>query len=107
MKKLLTTALCALFASSSYAYQSTDFVKVIELAPAIGGNVYITVDQPGAMCTTNVFILEVKDASSQAVYSTLLSAVALDKKVKLETWGACEINGGWGTKIQRITVPLI
>lgn len=102
--KIITSMFLLVFFSSAMAYESSDFVKIISIRPAIDGNVYFEVETPAAMCGTSVFLVKVKDDGSKAVYSALISAAISEKLVKIETWGICAPDTGWGTEIQAVTV---
>ncbi len=104
MKKILIFIIPLMFSGVCLGYESSGFVKITQLRPVIDGNVFFEVDTTGAMCGSSAFLIKVKDDGSKAVYSTLLSAAMSGKKVKLETWGVCAANGGWGTEVQGIYV---
>lgn len=104
MKKAITFTVLLLLSSFSNAYESSDFVSITQIRSGTGGNAYFDVDTAAAMCGTSTFLIKVIDDGSKAVYSTLLSAAMANKKIKLETWGPCAADGGWGTEVQSIIV---
>ena len=96
-------AIFFLFSSFSMAEAESDLVKITDIWSIVDGQVYFTVDKANAMCGTNVFLLKVVDSNSGVTYSTLMAAAVANRKVKLNTWGDCNVPG-WGSEVQGIKV---
>lgn len=102
--KIMFILLSCFYISQAFAYEASEFVKITQIRSTVGGDVFFDVDIPAAMCNTSTFLVKVMDDGSKAVYSALLSAAMSGKSVKLETWGECAANGGWGTQVQGLYV---
>ncbi len=107
MRKQLYSVFLALSLTLSHSVQArniaSDWVKVVQVRSIISGEVYFVLDKV-AMCNTNTLLLRVANDTSKAAYSALLAAATAGKEVKLETWGECAPNGGWGTEVQAVNV---